>query len=188
MATNSRHGGARTGDPCINRSAQETGKNAYLEHAHLTRRPGKMLRLVALSDRGPHRTPGRLSFRRPSCITDGYPYGQYRPAQWSHLVRESGPVRRALSLGPGYRNLTGESGQGRRLARRASRPSVVCAFHLENGDDEDLPIIRRYRYRRNRCDGSTGIRGIGAGGSGTSGSMGSCGSVREWRQLEGEHG
>ena len=42
------------------------------------------------------------------------------------LVQESGPLRRALSLGTGYRNLTPESGQGRRLTmgrRGASIPA-----------------------------------------------------------------
>jgi transglycosylase-like protein len=47
--------------------------------------------------------------------------------QGATLVQESGPVRRALSLGTGYRSLTNESGQGRRPAI-ARRGTEICAI------------------------------------------------------------
>ncbi len=44
--------------------------------------------------------------KSPYCISGGYPYGQYRPAPRSHLVRESGPVRASPVPRTGYCTLT----------------------------------------------------------------------------------
>ncbi len=43
-------------------------------------------------------------------------------------MRESGPVRRALSLGPGYRNLTGEIGTGAQAGKIPPRHQPCARF------------------------------------------------------------
>jgi hypothetical protein len=71
-------------------------------------------------------------------------------------VRESGPARRALSLGPGYRNLTPirDRGAGRRPIDAEPETGAIPsglqsrARFTENGHDEDFPITCTYRYRR----------------------------------------